>query len=624
MRTPILSRMRREEGGYVLVVVLLSLILVLSLMTGVMSYAVGSRDLSAHDQDWNAALAAAEAGIDDYMFRLNQDGSYWQYSDVNPPPDGNLAFDQWVAVPGAASDAQFRYRVDTSSLAVDGTVHVTSSGRVGNVTRTIDASMRRRNFLDFLYFTDFETQDPILYSTSQGDDYTPTDAQTYCAHYYYGSVTNPPSRRDIGNVVRSDFTGDADPNPTCTEISFATVDVINGPLHSNDAIRISGNPQFLGDTSTSWDDPSGQHWWGSGSPDFLPGDPELADPLTMPPSNVEIKNETDSGQGGTGCLFTGPTAINLRNDGTMDVISPFSKAINCSVSPNPNANLYYTEGASAFTITRMQLPPNGVIYVQNVPSSVSDANYTAGCPFAGRPSFGGGTTRTHPLGLPQRFDITPTSTGTTPTGYGCRNGDVIVSGTLDGRLTIAADNNVILFGSTTYEDANGDLLGLIANNYIEVYHPINTSSTTNCLAGSTVNGGCLLRMPRQTSSDTPSLYSGSTPGTSTMASGIDSNQANTNPSIKAALLTLQHSFRVQNYNYGDDDDVGELRVTGAIAQKYRGIVGLINTTGYAKDYVYDQRLKYDSPPKFLNPVASAWQVVTWAECSTSTCAPEVL
>jgi hypothetical protein len=85
-----------------------------------------------------------------------------------------------------------------------------------------------------------------------------------------------------------------------------------------------------------------------------------------------------------------------------------------------------------------------------------------------------------------------------------------------------------------------------------------------------------------------------------------------NPSFHSALITVQHSFRVQNYQYGTTV-VGTLTVNGAIAQKYRGIVGLVGDSGYAKNYVYDQRLKYDSPPKFLNPVASAWQIVTWAE-----------
>jgi hypothetical protein len=710
-----LTRIRRDDEGFVLVIVLLSLIAVLMLVTAVMSYAVGSQNLSRRDQDWNAALSAAEAGIDDYMFHLNQDGSYWQYSDTNPPPDGNLAFSTWVPVPGEQSDAWFRYDIDTSQLSVDGTVRVTSTGRVGNVTRSVDASLRRRNFLDFLYFTDFETKDPALYTTTD-DYYTSAQAQTYCAHYYYGASTNPPSRRDISG--RSDFPGDSDSGGAyCTEINFATVDTINGPLHSNDAIRISGDPTFLGDTSDSWDDPAGQRWWGSGDPNFKPGDPVYSDPLTMPPSNVEIKNETDpTFVDEPGCLFTGPTAINLRNDGTVDVISPFSQVVNCAWAPNPTSSMY-----GRFTTTRFTLPSDGgVIYVQNVPSASGDPNYTSGCPYS-QPAIGGnggaGPTpnRTHPLGFPQKNDITPSSTGTTPTGYGCRNGDVFLAGTLHGRLTIAAENNVELFGSTTYTSASTDLLGLVANNYIETYHPVSTSSgeTVNevetigaisgwgsgdrlrltfngqttgssaiqypgsaatvqsalvalsniapgdvtvtganggpytvtfggayantdvspgisvsscttctvpggvvetvkgggsgvaCDSGGFVNSHCNLKIPT-------SLYNGSTPGTSTMATALGT-QALKNPNFYAALLTVQHSVRVQNYQYGNDSGMGTLHITGAIAQKYRGIVGLINTSGYAKDYNYDQRLKYDSPPKFLNPVASAWQVVTWAE-----------
>ena len=86
-----------------------------------------------------------------------------------------------------------------------------------------------------------------------------------------------------------------------------------------------------------------------------------------------------------------------------------------------------------------------------------------------------------------------------------------------------------------------------------------------------------------------------------------------NPTISGAILSVAHSFRVQNYAYGVDDPLGAITVNGAIAQKYRGIVGLIGASGYTKNYSYDQRLKYQSPPRFLNPVASAWQIVTWVE-----------
>ena len=78
---------------------------------------------------------------------------------------------------------------------------------------------------------------------------------------------------------------------------------------------------------------------------------------------------------------------------------------------------------------------------------------------------------------------------------------------------------------------------------------------------------------------------------------------------------MNHSFTVPYWQRGDA--LGTLNVTGAIAQRFRGPVGTNSggtvVTGYAKNYVYDQRLKYLSPPKFLDPVASAWGVAVWRE-----------
>ena len=609
-----LTRFRRDERGFVLVVVVLSLVFLLMLVTSVMQYSIGSQNLSRHDQDWNAALAAAEAGIDDYIFHLNQDGQYWLYGNSTvatsdsrygpAPPDGNLAFTSWVAVPGGGSDAEYRYDRDTSQLAVDGTIRLTVTGRVGKVTRSIQASLRRRNFLDYLYFTDYETKDPAAYTAS--DDYTPAEAQTRCAKHYYGS-------RDIAGRV--DFSGDTD-GDVCTEITFITQDTINGPLHTNDALRISGSPNFNGPTSTSYDGSltGGTRWWGSGTPDFAnAGDPKYADPLTLPPNNIELKAETDPGVGG--CLFTGPTAIriNAGPPATMDVISPLSKVINCTpATATPDANL---SGTLPYAITRMSLPTNGVIYVQSMPTSGS--NFTSGtCGIFNREAIGGtgasNPNRQHPLGFPQAND------GATPAGwYGCTAGDVFLQGTLDGRLTIAAENNIELFTNVTYAGGQGgdDLLGLVANNYIEVYHPVRTDGSTTNTDGCDSGDDCNLRIPGSSSTN-KSLFSGSTPGTSTIATQL-TNQALRNPSFYGPLLTVAHSFRVQNYNEGDGPTLGTLTIFGAVAQKYRGPVGTFSggtiVTGYAKAYSYDQRLKYDSPPKFLNPVASAWQVVTWSE-----------
>jgi Tfp pilus assembly protein PilX len=568
--TPAWRSRRHDEEGVAMVTVLLITMIMLIIVAGTMAAAMQSMPISRRDQDWNAALAAAEAGLDDYLFRLNENDQYYLYSATNAPPDGNQAFTKWIPVPGASALTTcptaptnipcFRYSVNTSNLVSQGAIIITSTGRLNKVTRVIQTTLRRKAFIDYLYFTDFETKDPAAYGS--GDDYTPTEAQTRCSLYYYAG-------RDVDN--RTDFSGDSD-GDICTDINFASVDVINGPLHSNDALLICGSPEFAGKTTTSWSPSSGNKWRANGScsnsPDFLTGDPKYADPLTMPPSNVGIKADADQTQLGTGCLFTGPTSITLNSTGTMTVVSPFTKWPAAPNNCQPGTNI--------------PLPDNGVIYVQNVPSTSSDANYTAGCITATQINNQvSPNTVSHPLGYPQEYDVTT---------YGCRNGDVFIRGTLKGRLTIAAENNIEIIGNVTYQGGTGgnDLLGLIANNYVEIYHPVGDPSSTSCRSGNEVNNYYNLE-----------LFSCSA-------------TAFVNPTIQAALLSVNHSFRVQNYQYGEDN-LGSITINGAIAQRYRGAVGTINTSGYGKNYNYDQRLKYQSPPRFLQPIAAAWQIVTWIE-----------
>ena len=55
------------------------------------------------------------------------------------------------------------------------------------------------------------------------------------------------------------------------------------------------------------------------------------------------------------------------------------------------------------------------------------------------------------------------------------------------------------------------------------------------------------------------------------------------------------------------------RSTARSRRSTAGSSGTINTSGYGKNYNYDNRLKYQSPPHFLTPIAAAWQIVTWVE-----------
>jgi hypothetical protein len=73
---------------------------------------------------------------------------------------------------------------------------------------------------------------------------------------------------------------------------------------------------------------------------------------------------------------------------------------------------------------------------------------------------------------------------------------------------------------------------------------------------------------------------------------------------------VAHTFQVQNYNVGSSR--GQLTVTGAIAQEFRGTVGQ-SPAGYSKTYSYDTRFRSIAPPKFLQAVSTTYGVSQLAE-----------
>ena len=158
------------------------------------------------------------------------------------------------------------------------------------------------------------------------------------------------------------------------------------------------------------------------------------------------------------------------------------------------------------------------------------------------------------------------------------------SGNYSGQLTIAAENDIIIDGNLTRASSSADLLGLVANNFIRIKHPVCPSNNTGCTSGTitaeTAKGQC--------------------------NSGVNGTGSLSNPQIDAALLAIQHSFIVDHYDCGGS--LGTLQVNGAISQKFRGAVGTTGGTGYIKDYNYDDRLRYQEPPHFFDPVQSAWHV----------------
>jgi Tfp pilus assembly protein PilX len=162
-------------------------------------------------------------------------------------------------------------------------------------------------------------------------------------------------------------------------------------------------------------------------------------------------------------------------------------------------------------------------------------------------------------------------------------GDVYVLGsTYNAGVTVAAENDIIIEGNLLNANDNAQgvpqgtaAMGLVADQYVRIGHP------------ATFNGG-------------------------------NCSAANPDRTIDAAILTLQHSFFVDNYDCGNGTAYGTLTVYGAIAQKFRGIVAISNSTeGYAKNYNYDNRLAYLLPPYMFDLQDASWQVVRQTLCSAS-------
>lgn len=556
-----------DEEGIALITVLLAVMIVTMLVVTSINYATSAQKHSRRDQDWNAALPAAEAGIDDYLTRLNTNDTYVQYnSATNLDPDNDAlspagGVPVFVPVPGGSTDAEYSYEVDTSEYVLHGVIHVTSTGRVEGVERTVQTSLRREGFIDYLYFTDFEGIDPALYSTGLKDYLVgqglPVD---HCAKHYW-------------DPARDNSFCESDALRNYFSIQFAQGDVINGPAHSNDAMRMNAGasgPTFLGELTTSYAD--GARWLradGSAPGNTGPtpafhgsGDPAYEAPKVIPATNGALVADAID----DGCLFTGPTSIKLRPDGRMAVRSPFTTDTNPG---NVDKCWPGAGGAQPLTTERvMDLPTNGVLVVQNAPTSGPNQP-TTGC--AGGQNL---------LGYPRSGDVT--------VGYGCFDGDAFVEGELDGRLTIAADDDIVVTWDLTYADGltgvtADDMLGLIASNNVAIYHPVDSSGqnlparTSNCRTGGASSTRCMFR----------------------------------DPVVQAAILSLQHSFTVQNFRIGAR--LGTLTVDGSISQRFRGPVGTNAPSGYLKDYAYDNRMKKQGPPRFLVPDDAPWGVVRWEE-----------
>lgn len=564
------SRIADERGVALPMVIGITVVLAL-LVTTAVAYSTGGFRQASASQQWSASLAAAYAGIEEYQSRLSEDTSYIKYGNPGAAfstvsgssvilPTGsraNPAFnvlpgEPWAVISGGDGGSRFRYEVDNSKYSNSGIVRIRSTGSVGGESRSIVADLRQDGFIDFLYFTDYEITDPA-YSTGGA-------ANASCVEHWWSG------RDKVGN---------------CGEISFGFGDTVDGPVHSNDTIRIC-EAEFLGDVTTSYQPEAGQRSYKASTSSgascngqiFKDGEqPSFHPVIGMPATNSEHLRETRSdlaanGVPRPGCLYTGPTKITLLANGKIKVISPWTIHTRIAGSPATSGTNPPECGTPAQLSSgnEFTLPANNVIYVQNVPLVNGDPNYWGSktpdklkCVGAdgSKDKKGNG----NGIGYPMKNEEASSN------AYGCKNGDLFVEGTLKGQATLSAEHYVYVTGDIIYNNADDDVMGLVGNDAVWVWNPVNSSNKTII------------------------------PGSK-------------NRRIDSAILSVAHTFAVQNPGAGSG--ARELTINGAIAQKFRGIVKS-GSGGFTKDYRYDTRLRFTAPPKFLSPVTTTYGVNVWIE-----------
>jgi hypothetical protein len=511
-----------DERGFTMLFAIGVLAVVVVLVLAVGTALVLDSPLSEQDLAGKQAYAAANAGVQAFLYQLNENPNYWETC-ANDNSTGNTyvpgsttEYYTYAAIPATAdgysacssSDpTDSLMPIGTGTIRIAFTGYVTVGGRT--VSRGIVAGFSEDSPFKYLWFTVYEALDSSI------------NNQSSCGTYYRNS-----SERQSG-----------DPDRDNCNINWITGDSMNGPMFTDDQYLVqSGNtPTFgrnsndeiasaatctNGQSTTTCDDEicAGDNCQGAN----IKGTPTPGASAVFPPANTTFL-ATDAAEHGV--TYSGVTTIVL-NSSLHD-----ATVTNCP---------------STCSTTTISLTTDPVIYVAN----------SSGC-------------------TPSQYNYAVTSYPTS----GCA-GDVYVEGTYADPLTIGAADDIIVDGNITTTTSGGTptgsaTLGLIANEFIRVEH--------GCSSGN----------------------------------GNVGTQSFSNLTIDAEIMSVQHSFIVDNFNCGAP--LGTLTVNGAIAQYFRGAVGQSSggtiEDGYLKNYTYDNRLQYLLPPYLFDISSGQWELSRETLCT---------
>jgi hypothetical protein len=620
---------REGESGITMVVVLVTFTIIIAMVLGSLSLIANSTKHSRHQQDTDLALAAAESGVNDLLTLLRGDPSY--LNAISAPADaycdndatGGSDQDYFAGECGwgegtatgwkdlAGGRQRFHYVIEDYNPVTEQLV-LLSTGRGGDVYRTIRAYLGRETTEHFLYFTDYELADPNDYTTyttwinkPSESAYGPEQLTSEGCGGTYPKVTDGSLGYKWQIGAKGSKVGreyhKMGFNYPCQEPDFIKDDVLEGgKIHSNDTIR-SSDATFKGPFSTA--DPACANatevvsTWNncvSGKAQSFASKPTYVKaPKQLPPTDdaEQEAREKDAGGGGRGCLYQGPTRVLLRGDRMTVWSKDTSQA---------------REGCGTVTALRsaagadVEIPTgqDALVWVAAAPG-VAKSQIRSGAIGNGLPrgdynpathtAAGAGKTYKYEraMTLPKMWD-----------GIG----NLFIEGKYSTSLTVGASGTVVITGDMVADEPDTQLLGVISKGSIEVFNPI--VATYQSVKSST---GYLWAKASEGELDAtwkPADHSYDKAGVGTF-------------SIHAALYAASAGFGLQNWNL-PEKDLGTLYVYGSIAQRFRGIVGYYSDqatrliSGYHKHYEYNKSLAKNSPLLF-SPISNASWVVGWTE-----------
>ncbi len=558
------------DAGQALLIVLALIAVIASVPMIVVGTTVGGLTATNENLYWNAAYEASQAGLNDYVQHLDADETFAQWSSglgytyycTSPYPAGaayDSAFCGWVPLSSTTNPLEcYEYSLPSISggalqLTVSGEA-VSGSSCTGWATgqgalRTFTFDLAPQDsFLDDIYWTNYESEDPLFpgCSADAGTGAAPDNGvwyqgtQTACPIWFFGAGSS-----------------NAD-------------DTINGPLFSNDTLRVLGTPTYNGPVYSA-----------AGSSRSLPGGGQAT---TQP---LAIADTGDH----TGCAGDSGTPAPNWNDGC-----PQNAAQQTAPSTAAYENAARTVGCYITGMSGGNPAPTWVDMTLSESGSpaVTTLKWTKDSSSTTTPVVDNASTDTNSCGS-TTTSITVNSTNL-KAALIYVNGNITISnassngGTVGYMTIMAGDDNSVGPGSNPKNSAQAGDAG-----YITIDGNLTYPSAD--ISGSGVNG--------TDTTDALGLVA-------QYFIGIENTL--TNPTIDAALLAVDGSVFVQNWDSGTAEAGEDLTIFGSMAQDFRGPVATANgsnniATGYIKNYEYDNALQLRWPPYFLSSTSATWAPV---------------